>query len=269
MKKKGRTIGRFLLMLVFIFSSVMLLRQFLHNRTGDEAHREALRLASDAPACVPTFTVPPREEGETVWIPAPVESDEHMQQLLTMDLAALREVNPDVVGWILIPDTAVNYPLVQGDDNAYYLDHAWNGAATGVGSIFLEWQNSPGLTDFNTILYGHNMINGTMFHDLREYARQDFWAEHPYVYLLSDAGVWRYEVFSSYKAPVTAITYNLDFRREQAKEVFLKLALEESVIETGISPAVTDRILTLSTCDGSGVYSHRWVVHARLKMTEA
>lgn len=269
MKKKGRTIARFVLLVVFSLSMVMLLRQFIHNRKGDAAQQEALRLASAVPASGPCAIRPAMEVCKPVWIPEPVGGDENVDMLLSMDLSALWEVNPNVVGWIFIPDTAVNYPLVQGEDNAYYLNHAWNYAATGVGSIFLEWQNSSALTDFNTIIYGHNMVNGTMFHDLQEYAKQDFWEKHPYVYILSDSGVYRYEIFSSYKASVTGITYNLDFRQEQSKADFLEMALAESVIDTGISPATTDRIITLSTCDGSGVYSHRWVVHARLKMIEA
>ena len=90
---------------------------------------------------------------------------------------------------------------------------------------------------------------------------------HPYIYLTTDAGVYRYEVFSSYKADVDGETYGLSFELVKTKARFLLHALENSVIDTGIMPDVTDRILTLSTCSGAG-YTTRWVVHARLKMVE-
>lgn len=103
-----------------------------------------------------------------------------------------------------------------------------------------------------------------MFSPIRNYRKQDFWEAHPYVYIVSDAGVYRYEIYSSYEAGVTSDTYRLGFK-EQGKQVFIDMGLEQSVIDTGVVPETTDRILTLSTCTGSG-HETRWVVHARLKM---
>lgn len=254
-----------LLLAVFVTGGAFLLRQAGDNARGGAAYSRALALAAGTEGDTPTF---PEETAQRSWVPAPVEDgDPHMEEMAALDLAALGQVNPDVAGWIRIPDSRIDYPLLQGGDNAYYLTHAWDGRSTSVGAIFLERQCSADLTDFHTIVYGHNMNDGSMFAGLRKYASQEYWQNHPYVYIAGEMGVLRYEVFSAYRADVDSITYRLGFSGE-AKAEFLRHAGESSKIDTGIVPEETDRILTLSTCSGAG-YSTRWVVHARLKMVEA
>ena len=143
----------------------------------------------------------------------------------------------------------------------------WDKQYNSVGSIFLEHTNSPDLTDFNTIVYGHNMRDGSMFADLRVYSLQEYWEAQPYVYIVTDAGVYRYEIFAFLSADVDSLTYGTNPNRDDTKEKFLDLSLENSWLDTGIRPAITDRILTLSTCTGFG-YSSRFVVQARLPMVE-
>ena len=121
------------------------------------------------------------------------------------------------------------------------------------------------MTDFNTIIYGHNMLNGSMFAGLSNYAYQWHWEWNRYVYIVTDAGVFRYEIFSSYAADVESPAYGLSFHQTETRVKFIAHALENSQIDTGITPAVTDRIITLSTCTGMG-YESRRVVHAYLKM---
>lgn len=259
---------------VCLISTSLFLRQLFHDAGGETSYDAALAVAMQqepdpevplAPA--PSLPTEPVQQ-EPVWIPAPVEDDPELETLAAIDLAALREVNADVIGWIYIPGSKINYPLLQGEDNDYYLKHAWDHRATSVGSIFLEHRSSPELTDYNTIVYGHNMNSGSMFAGLRNFATQRYWEKHPYVYILSDAGVYRYEVFASYKAPIDSATYGLSFNQRETKAEFLLHALENTKIQTGIIPEEHDRILTLSTCSGAG-YSNRWVVQARLRMVQA
>ena len=184
-----------------------------------------------------------------------------------MDLTALQEVNDDVLGWIRIPDTAIDYPLLQGTDNTHYLYHTWDQKSSSVGSIFLEHLNSPDFTDHNTIVYGHNLNDGAMFAELKDFSDEAHWQAHPYIYIAAGGTVYRYEIFSCYRAGLQDPTYGLSFRQETTRENFLAHALESSKLETGIVPPTTDRILTLSTCFGDGSNT-RWVVHARLEMVE-
>ena len=287
-----------LLAVIFLGSTGMVLRQSIHYKNGDQAYHDAEKLSgisqadqtnasSDIAEAIASETikntmqvveesvgddlqtvseqVQPEEPVPQVWIPEPVTQDAYVESLQETDLEALREVNPDVIGWIMIPDTVINYPLLQGEDNQYYLDYTWDLQRNAVGSIFLECTNNSDLTDFHTIIYGHNMKAKTMFSAIRSYKSKEFQAAHPYVYIVSDAGVYRYEVYASYEADVTSYTYRLGFSTDEDKQDFIELGVEQSVIDTGIVPEITDRILTLSTCTGNG-HATRWVVHARLKM---
>lgn len=271
MKKMTRKLMWLVFLAVFVISTALLLRQFSDNAGGEEAYSDALAIAMAAS----TEKEDPLSEEETQparpqtgWVPAPVEEDDpNMEKMAEIDLAALREVNEDVIGWIYIPNSKINYPLLQGDDNEYYLNHAWDHRSTSVGSVFLEHLNSADLTDYNTIVYAHNMNDGSMFAGLKKYSTMGYWETHKYVYIVSDAGVYRYEVFASYKAPVDSATYGLSFHQTETKENFLLHAIKSSKIQPQIIPAKTDRILTLSTCSGAG-YTNRWVVQARLPMIE-
>ena len=127
--------------------------------------------------------------------------------------------------WILIPDTPINYPLMQEEDNNYYLERTWDHKSNAMGSIFLEHLSSPDLTDQNTIVYGHNMNDGSMFACLRNYREQDYFLEHPYIYILTDLGVYRYEIFSAYTASVKSNTYGVEFPTETSWLRFLEKGL--------------------------------------------
>ena len=272
MKKTLKKILKALMLAVFVFSVIMLLRQWKDNTAGDAVYADAMAIAHSTTAV--QTTVPRQEESvqqpetpETAWVVAPVENDPVMDEMAQINLAALREANLDVVGWIRIPDTKIDYPLMQGEDNDFYLKHTWDKQPNSVGSIFLEHLNSSDLTDYNTIVYGHNMKNGLMFGDLPDFSIQKHWQTHPYVYLLTDAGVYRYEIFAFYLAEVDSLTYSMNPAQDITKTDFLNLAMEKNRIQTGIEPALTDRILTLSTCSG-GSYANRYVVQARLPMVE-
>lgn len=271
MKEKTRICLFLMLAVVFVISTVLLLRQFGDNASGQDAYGDALAIASGTGSQEEIEeTIPETTEAviqETIWIPAAVEDDPMMEEMAAIDLAALREVNENVVGWIRIPDSKIDYPLMQGEDNDYYLKHTWDRRSNSVGSIFLEYLNSPDLMDYNTIVYGHNMRDGSMFAGLHKYMNQTYWEAHPYVYIAIDEAVYRYEIFSSYRADVESATYGLSFNQAKTRADFMRHSLESSVIQTQIVPEENDRILTLSTCSGAG-YTNRWVVQARLKMVE-
>lgn len=283
MNEKRRKNLMILLSAFFLISTFLLIRSVADKAVGKAAYAEAEQIAlsqpketllpTESPTEPPTEppteaeeTLPPPTEPEMIWVPVPVEEDPVMEELAQISLETLREKNPDVIGWICIPNSRINYPVVQGEDNQYYLSHTWDNSSNRVGSIFLESTNLPDLTEFHSILYGHNMADGSMFATLHNYAWPDYLKKNPYVYLVTDAGVLRYEVYASYKADVTGDTYLLQMTEQETKESFIRFTCDSSQVDTGIVPAVTDRILTLSTCIGD--YSYRRVVHARLAMME-
>ena len=261
-----------ILILVFAVSTALSLRQFRDNAGGESTYQDAMEIAMNSQKeevsdeTEPSATTPATEP-VTYWEPAPVTDDPMMEEMAQINIAALRETNEDVLGWIRIPDTKVDYPLMQGEDNDFYLNHTWDKQPNSVGSIFLEHLNSPDLTDYNTVVYGHNMKNDSMFGQLENYALQHYWQEHPYVYIATADGVFRYEIFAFFRAEVDSMTYSLNILQDETKTAFLKLSSENAWYDTGIVPELTDRILTLSTCTGVS-YANRYVVQARLPMVE-
>lgn len=266
----------FLLALVFLGSGAKIIYQMIEYRQGEEIYAEAEAVAglpdlSGLP--VPSFpsstsdnSVASSSPEEAALEQTPVYVDPYTNALRNMDFTALQEVNQDVLGWILIPGTHVSYPIVQGTDNSYYLNHTWRKSSNSVGAIFLDSTNSRDLSDFHTIIYGHRMNNRSMFGTLHEYNALSYWAAHPYIYLTDQNGSYPYEIFAAYEVRVDSDTYRLSFSRNQAKQNFIDFCLSQSLIDTGVVPSVNDRILTLSTCTGSG-HTTRWVVQAVLKGT--
>lgn len=246
--------------------------QLVQYRQGDETYAQAEELAglpdlSDLP--VVDFTGGSGSVSSSASADGageapeevPVWQDPYAQALKDMDFSALRQQNPDVLGWILIPGTRVSYPVVQGTDNSYYLDHTWRGGKNSVGAIFMECRNSSDLSDFNTIIYGHRMNNRSMFGTLSQYKSRSYWQAHPYVYLTDDSGTHRYEIFAAGEVSVDSDVYRLGLRSDSSRQSFLDSCLALSALNTGVTPHTYDKVLTLSTCTGNG-HATRWVVQA-------
>jgi len=189
-----------------------------------------------------------------------VHSDPVVMELLAMDLDALREHNPEVVGWVYIPNTAIDYPMVQGADNDFYLKHTWMKEENNAGAIFLEAENSVDMSDFNTIIYGHNMRNGSMFSDLNKYQSRSYLLNHPYAYVLTDNGVYRYDLYATYKAGVRSITYAMKIQTEKKRNELISFIDNYSQLDMDVMPSVDDHLLTLSTCSGLGQPNRRVVI---------
>ena len=106
-----------------------------------------------------------------------------------IDFDALRSINPNVVGWIIVPGTAISYPIVQGTDNAWYLRHTFSGERNASGAIFLDYRNNADFSDTQIILHGHNMRDGSMFAPLHGWPGNHFVIHTP-------DGVLEFEVFN-------------------------------------------------------------------------
>lgn len=273
MSEKARKVLTAVLFALLFIGAALSARQLHSYGAAKDAYDQAQQMAFHTqPAS--TQTTQPEETAEPTTQPTQPETtqpeqtqppmDEHAKQLTQTDLQQLRGVNPDVLGWIYIPDTAVSYPLMYSTEAEQYLYQSWDGQQNRAGSIFLEHQNKTDFTDFNTIIYGHNMKNGSMFGDLVSYWQQEFADRHPYVYLVTDRGISRYAVFAAYEAGVQSNTYRLYFADDAQKQACVAEYLGQSLVQM---PAVADGtapILTLSTCTGTGTYETRWVVQAVL-----
>lgn len=189
------------------------------------------------------------------------DEEEAPARMPRVDLVTLKGINDEVVGWIEIPDTVISYPILHTTDNIYYLHHTFRKEENRAGAIFIEARNQPDFSGLHTIIYGHNMKNGSMFAGIKDYAKQDFYDEHPYIYIDLEDGAHCYQIFSCHEAEVTDITYTIGYRADDAYTSFLDDLKEASLYDTGVEVSAKDMVITLSTCTKGG--EKRFVVHAK------
>lgn len=181
-----------------------------------------------------------------------------------VDFDALTKINDDCVAWICIPDTAINYPVVQGTDNSYYLKHLIDGKWNSAGCIFLDSRVASDMSDRHSIIYGHHMKTGTMFSGLTKYKKQQYYNEHPEALLITPEKTYRIEFFAGYVAQVSNPAWQISFESDENFETWINNTKGQSWFESPIFPAVTDKILTLSTCSYE-FDNARFVLHGVIK----
>lgn len=172
-----------------------------------------------------------------------------------IDFAAYKQRNPDVIGWINIPGTKVDYPILQsGEDlpESYYLHHNIDRDYEYSGSIYIQRYNLADFSDPNTIIYGHNMKNGSMFASLHKFRNKTFFEENKYIYIYLPGHILTYEIFSAYRYDNRHLLYYFDFNDNETYAEYLEMAKNptDSIRNTRKDTTVTtdDRIITLSTC---------------------
>lgn len=190
----------------------------------------------------------------------------------TIDFDALKEENPDIYAWIKVPGTSVDYPIVQSKtDNSYYLSHTIDGEETTAASIFTENYNSKDFTDPHTVIYGHNMRNGSMFASLHKYEDKAFFDENREVLIYLPDKILYYTVFASYVSDNRHLMLNYDWDEKGVLEKYLEdvFAIRDmsAHIDTEMEVTGDDRIITLSTCN-HGIDNERYLVQAVLTEEE-
>lgn len=215
----------------------------------------------------------PEQAGEPDETGAEEESggEDSSAVLPVVDFEALRETGPDIIGWLNLPDTAINYPVTQADDNEYYLRHLYDGTYNKTGCLFADYENQEDFSDRNTIIYGHNMRDGSMFAALNEYDEQSYFDGHPQMYLATPGGGYVVEIFTAFVAKPSesgsdTSPWRLSFKDDGAYTTWLSEMAGRSVIETDVTVTSSDKVLTLSTCTPGG--ASRFIVMGKLLEVE-
>ena len=182
---------------------------------------------------------------------------------LQVDFEGLKKVNPDVIAWIQVPALDISYPVVQGNDNYFYLHHMFDGQENKNGSIFVDYHTQPDFTDSNTIVYGHNMKNGSMFGTLDRYQKQSLYQQYPYFYIYVPGSVLEYQIISCYAGRNGSAGYTYSFPELENFQKFVDTVLSYSGYDTGVTVTDTDHIVTLSTCVNTD-RNYRYLVHGKL-----
>ena len=174
---------------------------------------------------------------------SPELSSEIRQQLIESAIS-LNKAYPDAIGWLYIPNTAISYPVMQADDNSYYLEHTYDGSSLKAGSIFLDFRCENRFMNPVNIIYGHNMNNGSMLAGVLNYADNSYFDSHKYGWLATTETVYRIDFFSCAKAD-----WNDDlYKGSTPTSEWIPHILNKSVISREIAYTETDRFISLSTC---------------------
>lgn len=180
------------------------------------------------------------------------EGDTDNEPRFTIDFDALADVNADIKAWLRFDEPAIiDYPVVQGHDNNVYLHRTLSGYENTMGAIFINAGNNPDFTDRHTIIYGHNMNNGSMFGELNAYSERSFWEEYPYFYIYTpDGAETRYRIVASAIVNERSDIYQYAFASDENFGEFLELLKSIAQYDTGIEGLLNteSQIVTLSTC---------------------
>ena len=180
-----------------------------------------------------------------------------------VNFADLKSVNEEIVGWIRIGALNVSYPVCQAKDNEYYLHRTFEKQDNFAGCIFLNAGNSPYLTDQNSILYGHNMKNGSMFGSLKKLSDQTTCDSNPYFWVFAPDFIYQYRIFSTHTVSSSGETYNTRFTQQEFQAFIDHMRADSEVDSHNLKVTADDRVATLSTCTGDD--STRFVVQGVLE----
>ncbi len=171
---------------------------------------------------------------------------------VTVDFEALRVYGGVVIGWINLPNTVINYPVAQAADNEYYLDRFLDGSHISGGTLFADFICPSDFSGKNTIIYGHNMKDGSMFALVDDYADQSFYEQHPVMYLNTPTQNYRVDIFSGFTTDPESFVYTTVFASAEDFAAFLTRLYAASEISCDVPLSADDRIITLSTCAYTG-----------------
>ena len=198
---------------------------------------------------------------------------EEQSEVIPVKFEELQAVNPDVYAWITVPGTDIDYPILQhASDNSYYLMHNIDGSYGYPGCIYTENMNSKDFTDNNTVIYGHNMKNGSMFAQLHKFEDPDFFKENREVLIYLPDEVLHYTIFAAHIYDDRHLLYSFDFTDPEVYQKYLDSIFSTRDMSANIDKDITvttdDQIITLVTCIGSQP-SNRLLVQAVLTDREA
>lgn len=178
--------------------------------------------------------------------------------------STLQEINKDTIGWLTVNNTRIDYPVVQAKDNDYYLKRDYYQNKNRHGWIFMDYRNNPDELNENTIIYGHNLANQTMFGTLR-YALNSYWykkSANQIITFNTPNENMKFQIFSIYTIPTTNDYLDITFPTTDAYQAYIDLVKGRSIYDFNIEVATDDKILTLSTCANGN--DKRLVIHAKL-----
>ncbi len=180
---------------------------------------------------------------------------------ISVDLAGLQAINPDIIGWIYFENEDISYPILYSGDNEAYLRKTYTGEQTSAGSIFLDGESTSDFSDPHTLVYGHNMRNLSMFGKLKYYkTKKDYYKEHAYFQIITEEKIYRYQIFAYEEVSIYDRVYEVYGASPEGFAQLLEEFEKKSYEATGVPVTTEDKVMTLSTCSGE---EQRMIVNAK------
>lgn len=255
---------------MFLFSGFSLLKAFREYKKGDDEY-SSLETYVTRETDGQEVTIDETESEFVYETESDVVTGHTIKKRLyskksIVDFDSLKKINSDLVGWLLIDSLGISYPVVQTDNNDYYLHKTFEKKDNFAGCLFIEYQNHSDFSDNNTIIYGHNMKNGSMFGKLRKILEDGVYSKDPYFWIYTEEKVYKFHVFSARTVNVDSESYTLQFATPEDFQNYLNDVSGKSELKCDqVSVDANDKIVTLSTCTGDE--STRFVIQGKLVRT--
>ena len=193
---------------------------------------------------------------------------EFKERIENYNFDTLKKINPDIVGYIEVNNTNINYPIVKSNDNKYYLNHYFTKNLSKRGAIFLDYRNDLDDLSRNNIIYGHGLVDRTMFGSLNNLLDEEWFnnKDNHYIRIITDNRIMIFKIFSVYTIDKESYYIKTYFSNNKYFKEFLETIVKRSIHKFNINVSPSDRILTLSTCKND--FGKRIVVHAKLLKEE-
>lgn len=238
-KKKVLIINiiQILLIVVLVYSAIHIAIWYKNNESNKEIIKETLKTVK-------------------------INDDTKTKQKYEVDFKELKNKNSDTIAWLKVENTNIEFPIVKGNDNSYYLSHNFNKEYNKAGWIFADYKNKFDTTDKNIVIYGHNMRDNSMFGSLKDVIKKEWYnnESNKYITLITEEEYHIYEVFSVYQIEKEDYYIKTNFKNNEFEE-FINTIKERSKKDFNVKVTKDDNILTLSTCANNNKY--RVVLHAK------
>ena len=250
-KSSNKKTTTFLIYLVFavgimliIVSTFMLFRIKQNYKTGEDEYKEISTYVKSKADKVSGDDVKETVEnynGNKIYTPYWYDMN------AKVEFNKLKAMNPDVIGWILMEQIGVSYPVMHRD-NEFYLNHMFSGKKNVAGALFTDVKNTADFSDSNVIVYGHNMRNSSMFHNLFDFEDKEKLFKNPYFTICTPTMNYRYRIFSVRYVDDTDPVYTTKFANDDDFKALISNAIKQSIHDTHTAVTTTDKVVTLSTC---------------------
>lgn len=246
-----------LILTIFIIFGTALVIQLAELQCGKEFYEQIAETPLTAVSVGPS---PPAASSVRPAVPKDQECEPVLPEIheLSLHLSQFAEEYPDTAIWLQLPDTSLDYPVMLGIDNQFYLDHLPDGNKSALGSLFLDYRTNE--DSVHLIVYGHNGSGGRMFGLLKQYESQDYFLEHRTLTVATSDAVYVCPIFSVRRVEADGNAYQLEFEDNDSLIDYINQAAAESLYQIDVELKDAARLLTLSTC--TGWCNQRFIVQA-------